>query len=46
MLYFAALSIVLDLLDPGKLRERGGGLKARAIDAPLPVKMDRGSKQA
>ncbi|MDX3101681.1 hypothetical protein ACIBO5_24135 [Nonomuraea angiospora] len=33
MLYFAALSIVLDLLDPDKLRERGGGLKVRATDA-------------
>ncbi|MGV9304841.1 hypothetical protein ACWDLG_15830 [Nonomuraea sp. NPDC003727] len=33
MLYFAALSIVLDLLDPEKLRDRGGGLKVRATDA-------------
>lgn len=33
MLYFAALSVVLDLLDPDKLRERGGGLKDRAADA-------------
>ncbi|MFI7152863.1 hypothetical protein ACIBO2_48760 [Nonomuraea sp. NPDC050022] len=33
MLYFAALSIVLDLLDPEKLRRRGGELKVRATDA-------------
>jgi hypothetical protein len=33
MLYLAALSIILDLLDPDKLRERGGGLKVRATDA-------------
>ncbi|MET9251087.1 hypothetical protein [Nonomuraea sp. NPDC003709] len=33
MLYFAALSIVLDLLDPHKLRMRGGELKARATGA-------------
>ncbi|MEV4360073.1 hypothetical protein [Nonomuraea sp. NPDC049625] len=33
VLYFAALSIVLDLLDPHKLRMRGGELKARATGA-------------
>ncbi|MGP3961679.1 hypothetical protein ACTWPT_37350 [Nonomuraea sp. 3N208] len=33
MLYFAALSIVLDLLDPHKLRMRGGELKVRATGA-------------
>ncbi|MFI9842433.1 hypothetical protein ACIHFD_35735 [Nonomuraea sp. NPDC051941] len=33
MLYFAALSIVLDLLDPHKLRMRGGELKVCATDA-------------
>jgi hypothetical protein len=34
MLYFAALSIVLDLLDPHKLRMRGGELKVCATYRP------------